>query len=120
MFNKIQMAVLAAILFVVMLVIGVAAFKFWERGNDLTEAKATISAHEATIANLRAATDLQNSHVDEYESVSDKLIKASKQGLADSQATVKQEERRILGIRSAPKADSYEEIRQKMLKDALL
>lgn len=120
MLNKIQIAILAAILLAVAIIVGVGAYKYWDRGNQLEEANKTIVAHVQTIANLQAAAQLQNSRVDEYESISDKLNKASKQGLADSQATVKQEERRILGIRSAPKAGSYEEIRQKMIKDALL
>lgn len=120
MLNKIKIAILAAILLAVTAIVGIGAYKYWDRGNQLEEANKTIVAHVQTIANLRAATNLQNSHVDEYESISDKLNRASKQGLAHAQKTVKQEERRISGIRSAPKAESYEEIRQKMIKDALL
>lgn len=120
MLTKVQLIIAGVIALILLIGAGVLSYKYWDRGNELAAANTTIATRDATIANLNAATQLQNSHVEEYENISERLTKASKQGLAEGQKTVKQQDRRIAEIRTAPKADTNEEIRQKMIKDALL
>ena len=88
--------------------------------NELDAAKVSISKHEANAAKFEAGIEVQNNAVAALKRESADRLEKSEKAMADVKPIVEQEERRISGIRNDPKAQSYEEIHQKLLKDALL
>lgn len=99
----------------------------WQLEHQLTEANNTITAHAQNVAVLNSAATIQNDAIDSLGQEGERAIEKSEQALADLKPFVEEEERRILGIRSAQyssvssdASERLENIRQKMLKDALL
>jgi predicted PurR-regulated permease PerM len=125
--DKLITAVLGIFLAIAMAVIIGLFINSWQLSQQLTEANNTITAHAQNVAVLDTAVTIQNNAIDSLVDETDKAIDKSEQALVDLKPFVDEEERRILGIRSAQhssvssdSAERLENIRQKMLKDALL
>jgi uncharacterized protein HemX len=125
--DKLMNVVLGVILLIALLVIGGAGVHIFQLNQQLTEANNTITAYAKNVAVLDTAVTIQNDAIDSLSAETDAAIKKSEQALADLKPFVEEEERRILGIRGAQQssvshdsAERLENVRQKMLKDALL
>lgn len=125
--DKLMTTVLGVLLAIAMVVITVLFINNWQLNQQLTEANSTITAHAQNVAVLNSAVTIQNDAIDSLVDEADKAIDKSQQALAELKPFMEEEERRILGIRGAQhssvSSDSgvrLENIRQKMLKDALL
>jgi cell division protein FtsB len=125
--EKLMNVVLGAILLIALLVIGGAGVHIFQLNQQLTEANNTIAAYAKNVAVLDTAVTIQNDAIDSLSAETDAAIEKSEQALADLKPFVQEEEWRILGIRSAQyssisngASERIENIRQKMLKDALL
>ncbi len=125
--DKLMNVVLGVILIIALFAIGAAGIKIFQLKHEISEANKTIAVLQKNEAVLSAAVEIQNQAVDELSKEADAAIEKSEQALADLQPFVQEEERRILGIRGAQQssvshdsAERLENIRQKMLKDALL
>lgn len=86
---------------------------------QLVEANKVVTAKSESVGVLKSAVDIQNQAVEEYIVQSDAAIQRGEQALAEAQPVIEEQERRILGIRSAPDSNDPEIVRQKMLKDAM-
>lgn len=121
---NIAFAIMLAAFAFVILVLGI---KNIQLSSEVKEANNKITILEGNQNTLKAAVQLQNDSIDELTQEADRAIAKSEQALADLKPFVEEEERRILGIRGAQQssasqdpAERLENIRQKMLKDALL
>lgn len=125
--NRLITPVLGILLAMAMVIITGLAITNWQLDQQLTEANSTITKQAQNVAVLGTAVSIQNQAVDGLVEEADKAIEQSEKALADLQPFVEEEERRILGIRSAQHSslsndasERLENIRQKMLQDALL
>lgn len=125
--DKIISTVLGVLLALSLAIITGLFITSWQLNQQLTEANNTITQHEKNVAVLGTAVGIQNSAIDLLAVEGNKAIKKSEQALADLQPFVDEEERRILGIRSAQHSsvssdasERMDNIRQKMITDALL
>ncbi|HWV16502.1 MAG TPA: hypothetical protein VN030_13800 [Cellvibrio sp.] len=92
---------------------------YWS-GQTIDNHETTINLLSAEKSTLKATVSLQNAEIDRLEGESFKAYQAAEKAREKSIPVIEAEERRILGIRSAPKAQSYDDIRTKMLQDAML
>lgn len=125
--DKLITPVLGILVATAMAIITALCINNWQLDQQLTEANNTITKHAQNVAVLGTAVSIQNQAVDDLAKDADKAIEKSNQALAELQPFVDEEERRILGIRSAQHSSvssdasvRLENIRQKMIKDALL
>lgn len=125
--DKIITSVLGFLVATAMVIIAGLCINNWQLNQQLTEANNTITKHAQNVAVLGAAVNIQNQAIDSLDNEADKATEKSEQALAELKSFTEEEERRILGIRSAQHSsvsgDSgvrLENIRKKMLKDALL
>lgn len=125
--ERLMNMVLGGLLAVAMVIIVGLCIHNWQLNYSLTEANNSLTQHAQNAAVLGEAVRIQNEAVDGFIEEADKSIQRSEQALADLKPFVEEEERRILGIRSAQQSsvstdanERLESIRQKMLQDALL
>jgi len=125
--DRVVNVVLVVVLIVALAIIGGASIHIWQLKHQVGEANKTIATLDKNTAVLDTAVRIQNDAIDSLADETDRAIDKSEQALAELKPLVEEEERRILGIRSAQhssvSSDSgvrLENIRQKMLKDALL
>lgn len=118
---------LGVLLAVAMVIIVGLCIHNWQLNYSLTEANKSLAQHAQNAAVLGEAVRIQNEAVDGFMEEAEKSIQKSEQAMADLKPFVEEEERRILGIRSAQyssassdASERLESIRQKMLQDALL
>jgi hypothetical protein len=120
-FDKPINAVLAVCLGIAMLVIVALSGINWSLNNQLDTAISELQAKAQDIAVLSSAVNVQNQAIDEYAAEIEQTIVEAELAWNEAQPFIQQEERRILGIRSAPdNANDPEKIRLKMLRDAKL
>lgn len=119
--------VLGMLLVLALIAIGSAVVRIMQLNHEIGEANKTIAVLDKNNSTLGAAVDTQNDAIDSLAEEGVKAIEKSEQALTDLQPFLEEEERRILGIRSAQyssvssdASERLENIRQKMLKDALL
>lgn len=124
MLSNMKLIAIAAVLGLLSIAGGIStiyyAIESYQLKSSLDTSAKTIKTQSEAIIGLKTSIATQNYQIDEMAQLSEESIQRSKQKLAEAQTTIKEQERRILGIRSAQKAETCEEIRQKMLKDALL
>ncbi len=124
MIDNLRLVAVAALLGVVSLagLIGTTyyAVDSHQLKSSLDKSAKTIETQSETIVDLKAAIATQNYQIDEMAQLSEESIQRSKQKLAEAQTTIKEQERRILGIRSAQKAETCEDIRKMLIEDATL
>lgn len=125
--DRLMNMVLGGLLAVAMVIIVGLCIHNWQLNHCLTEANNNLAQYTKNAAILGEAVRIQNEAVDGLIYEADKSIQKSEQALADLKPFVEEEERRILGIRSAQyssvssdASERLESIRQKMLQDALL
>lgn len=123
--DRLITTVLGVLLATAMVIITALFINNWQLNQQLTEANNTITAHAQNVAVLDTAVDIQNDAIDSLDQEGVKSIEKSEQALADLKPFVEEEERRILGIRSAQLSSvssdasvRLENIRQKMAADA--
>lgn len=104
-----------------------AGIKNYQLGNEVDSQAETIALRDNAIAQsiddivaLKSDIRLQNAKVDEMEIAAKVAISKAEVAKAEIKPIVETEERRIVGIRSAPRATTCDEIRLKLLKDATL
>ncbi len=122
MFDKPINVILSVCLGLALLVI-VALFAMnWQLKHQLTEANNSLVAQSQNVGVLKSAVVVQNQAIEEFAEAGKQAESAVEKKLAEARPFIEQEERRIKGIRSAPVAsgNDSEQIRQKMLKDAML
>lgn len=125
--DKALNVILGVVVLIALAVIGLAGTHIMQLQHEINEANKTIAVLDKNASTLGAAVDVQNSAIGSLAEEGNKAIEKSEQALAELQPFVEEEERRILGIRGAQQssvshdsAERLENIRQKMLKDALL
>lgn len=119
--------VLGGLLALAMVIIVGLCIHNWQLNHSLVEADKQLQQKDADIAIMKTATAIQNRAIDDLETKSMEAKQASDHALAELKPFVEEQERRILGIRSAQyssvsnnASERLENIRQKMLQDALL
>ena len=118
--DKIKLIGCYALILLLVSLLSWSAIKNYQFSETIDDQVVEAKLQLAENATLRASITIQNAEVDRLEGEAATADRISEQAIKKSLPVIEEHERRILGIRSAPKSKSYEDIRLKMIRDATL
>ena len=120
MIDRIKLTACYVVIVLLLALLAWSAAKNYQFSGTISDQAKTIKLELAESAALKAYVSVQDAEVERLEQETFTAHQVAEKAKADSISVIEAEERRISGIRSAPKAQSCDEIHTKMLQDATL